>query len=91
MIKDRLAKLTREPTDIRFFRSMPGSVDLVVQPAPASTVAEERAEEQADGESAIEAESHVWFDGNESEAWFFRRLRQGFWLPVGVTPGRPGP
>jgi len=53
MIKDRLAKLTREPTDIRFFRSMPRSVDLVVQPAPASTVAvvaEERAEEQADGE-----------------------------------------
>ena len=44
---------TGDQTDSRFFRSVPGSVDLVVQPAPASTVAaaaEERAEEQADGE-----------------------------------------
>ena len=57
--------MRREPADSRFFRHMPGSADFVM-PLPDSTVAVV-GEEQANEEAALDKESHVSSDGNETD------------------------
>ena len=67
MIKERLAKLTRERTDSRFFRHMPGSVDPSSPVTRDSEVAVVAAEGQANEETSLDGEGHVSSDGNETD------------------------